>query len=175
MIALEFQPIDRGSDLFTQHKHPALQDFHHAETRVQLPDHNTTSFRHSMPEPGSLTDLLARKEKELHNIYGTLEQTLKDKEKEVCTALSSTVYVVPMSNHLTTTLFLTHRLIQCQELRARFKSLQDDFVYNLQLLEERDKELERYDVTTEELKNDVAERCMSASIFAVGTDRELKH
>ncbi|KAJ3051811.1 Coiled-coil domain-containing protein 57 [Rhizophlyctis rosea] len=81
-----------------------------------------------MPDPGSLTDLLARKEKELHNIYGTLEQTLKDKDQE------------------------------CQDLRVRFKSLQDDFVYNLQLLEERDKELERYDMTTEELRIDIAER-----------------
>ncbi|KAJ3042017.1 Coiled-coil domain-containing protein 57 [Rhizophlyctis rosea] len=81
-----------------------------------------------MPDQDTLTNLLSRKEKELRDIYGTLEQTLKEKEQE------------------------------CQELRSRFKSLQDDFVYNLGLLEERDKELERYDVTSEELRSDVHER-----------------
>ncbi|KAJ3284363.1 Coiled-coil domain-containing protein 57 [Borealophlyctis nickersoniae] len=63
----------------------------------------------------SLPDLLSQREKELRDIYATLEQKIKEKDAE------------------------------------------DDFVYNLKLLEDRDKELEQYDVATEGLKSEVHE------------------
>lgn len=34
-----------------------------------------------------------------------------------------------------------------QEEKAKFSKLKEDFKYNLKVLEERDQELERYDVT----------------------------
>lgn len=45
-----------------------------------------------------------------------------------------------------------------QELREHLASLQDDFIYNLNLLEERDKELERYETLMEGLATDIHDR-----------------
>ncbi|XP_021344290.1 coiled-coil domain-containing protein 57-like, partial [Mizuhopecten yessoensis] len=42
---------------------------------------------------------------------------------------------------------------QLQEEKAKFTKLKEDFKYNLKVLEERDKELETYDLTFSELKS----------------------
>ncbi|KAM6050387.1 coiled-coil domain-containing protein 57 isoform 2-T2 [Chlamydotis macqueenii] len=41
---------------------------------------------------------------------------------------------------------------QLQDMHEKFNKLKEDFVYNLRILEERDKELEHYDVTVTHLK-----------------------
>ncbi|TPX70043.1 hypothetical protein SpCBS45565_g02029 [Spizellomyces sp. 'palustris'] len=75
-----------------------------------------------------LQELLTHREQELRDFYNALEEKLREKGNE------------------------------CQELRTQLKSLQADFLYNLNLLEERDKELERYDSITDGLQTDVHDR-----------------
>ncbi|KND02183.1 uncharacterized protein SPPG_02672 [Spizellomyces punctatus DAOM BR117] len=75
-----------------------------------------------------LQELLTHREQELRDFYNALEEKLREKGNE------------------------------CQELRTQLKSLQDDFLYNLNLLEERDKELERSDTITDGLQTDVHDR-----------------
>ena len=80
------------------------------------------SARHA----GSLTELLQQKEKEWKEVQElrvhSLETALQEKEKH-------------LNNE-----------------KLRFKKLKEDFEYNLKLLEERDSELQRYDVLFSELK-----------------------
>ncbi|TPX59516.1 hypothetical protein PhCBS80983_g02380 [Powellomyces hirtus] len=77
---------------------------------------------------GGVQELLTYREKELRDIYAALEQRVGEKE------------------------------VQCRSLEDRLNALQDDFIYNLALLEERDKELENYDTLTEGLTTDIHDR-----------------
>ncbi|XP_062605506.1 coiled-coil domain-containing protein 57-like [Saccostrea cucullata] len=79
-----------------------------------------------MDTQGNWKELAAQKEREWKEVtelrIQTLEEALNGKEKEL------------------------------QEERAKFSKLKEDFKYNLKVLEERDQELERYDVTFTEVK-----------------------
>ncbi|KAJ3180239.1 Coiled-coil domain-containing protein 57 [Geranomyces variabilis] len=77
---------------------------------------------------GGLQELLTAREQELRELFGALEQRLGERE------------------------------LQCRSLEDQLKALQDDFVYNLSLLADRDKELESYDVLTDGLNTDVHDR-----------------
>ncbi|XP_078609551.1 coiled-coil domain-containing protein 57-like isoform X2 [Branchiostoma floridae x Branchiostoma japonicum] len=78
------------------------------------------------PPEGSLRELAEQKEREWREIQElrveTLDAAYKQKDKEL------------------------------YEEKAKFQKLKEDFKYNLRLLEERDKELERYDAVFTELK-----------------------
>ncbi|XP_078691345.1 coiled-coil domain-containing protein 57-like isoform X2 [Branchiostoma floridae x Branchiostoma belcheri] len=80
----------------------------------------------SEPPEGSLRELAEQKEREWREIQElrveTLDAAYKQKDKEL------------------------------NEEKAKFQKLKEDFKYNLRLLEERDKELERYDAVFAELK-----------------------
>ncbi|KAI8817573.1 uncharacterized protein EV422DRAFT_604303 [Fimicolochytrium jonesii] len=73
-------------------------------------------------------ELLGLREKELREIYAAMEQRLKEKE------------------------------LECHSVQERLRLLQEDFIYNLSLLEDRDRELERFDRITEGLTSDVNDR-----------------
>lgn len=79
-----------------------------------------------MDTQGNWKELAAQKEREWKEVtelrIQTLEAALSGKEKDL------------------------------QEEKAKFSKLKEDFKYNLKVLEERDQELERYDVTFSELK-----------------------
>ncbi|XP_052689655.1 coiled-coil domain-containing protein 57-like [Crassostrea angulata] len=79
-----------------------------------------------MDAQGNWKELAAQKEREWKEVtelrIQTLEAALSGKEKDL------------------------------QEEKAKFSKLKEDFKYNLKVLEERDQELERYDVTFSELK-----------------------
>ncbi|KAJ3153628.1 Coiled-coil domain-containing protein 57 [Geranomyces variabilis] len=77
---------------------------------------------------GGLQELLTAREQELRELFGALEQRLGERE------------------------------LQCRSLEDQLKVLQDDFVYNLSLLADRDNELESYDVLTDGLNTDLHDR-----------------
>ncbi|TPX38309.1 hypothetical protein SmJEL517_g00132 [Synchytrium microbalum] len=85
-----------------------------------------------MLESSGLRNLLSQKERELREVYdlnvSKLEQAVHEKDAEI------------------------------NQLKTRFQSLQDDFLYNLNLLEERDKELERFETSEDQFKTDVHDR-----------------
>eukprot|EP00058_Branchiostoma_floridae_P021601 XP_002607091.1 hypothetical protein BRAFLDRAFT_68117 [Branchiostoma floridae] len=82
--------------------------------------------RQQEPPEGSLRELAEQKEREWREIQElrveTLDAAYKQKDKEL------------------------------NEEKAKFQKLKEDFKYNLRLLEERDKELERYDAVFAEMK-----------------------
>eukprot|EP00667_Euglena_gracilis_P003937 EG_transcript_3947 len=86
----------------------------------------------SESKPSSTNALISAKQQELQELYGqeiqALQHALLQKEEEL------------------------------QQERQNFITLQEDFRYNLKLIEDRDAELERYDATTEELRRLVRER-----------------
>ncbi|KAI8921417.1 hypothetical protein DFJ77DRAFT_437456 [Powellomyces hirtus] len=90
--------------------------------------HHVTAGESRHSVGGGVQELLTYREKELRDIYAALEQRVGEKE------------------------------VQCRSLEDRLNALQDDFVYNLALLEERDKELESYDTLTEGLTTDIHDR-----------------
>eukprot|EP00961_Rhodomonas_salina_P113657 1528858-Rhodomonas_salina.1 len=65
---------------------------------------------------------------------------------------------------------ISERDKQLAELQDSFKKLKLDFQYNLQLFEERDAELERYDVAFANLKNVVRDRDAEISDLKVSAD-----
>ncbi|KAJ3158959.1 Coiled-coil domain-containing protein 57 [Geranomyces michiganensis] len=77
---------------------------------------------------GGVQELLSARELELRELFGALEQKLSERE------------------------------LQCLSLEDQLRALQDDFVYNLSLLADRDKELESYDALTDGLNTDVHDR-----------------
>ena len=81
---------------------------------------------------GPFRSLIAQKERELHDIN---EYRLKSMEEAVRTREASE-----------------------KAIRIKFKKLKDDFVFNLRLIEERDRELDKYETTCDKLKTYVRER-----------------
>ena len=81
---------------------------------------------------GPFRSLIAQKERELHDIN---EYRLKSLEEAVRTREASE-----------------------KAIRTKFKKLKDDFVFNLRLIEERDRELDKYEATCDKLKTYVRER-----------------
>jgi hypothetical protein len=81
---------------------------------------------------GPFRSLIAQKERELHDInehrLKSLEEAIRVREE-------------------------TEKM-----LRGKFKKLKDDFVFNLRLIEERDRELDKYETTCDKLKTYVRER-----------------
>eukprot|EP01138_Halocafeteria_seosinensis_P003918 gb/GECG01004004.1/.p1 GENE.gb/GECG01004004.1/~~gb/GECG01004004.1/.p1 ORF type:complete len:1089 (+),score=223.89 gb/GECG01004004.1/:1-3267(+) len=80
----------------------------------------------------TLRSLIVQKEKELHEIneyrIQSLETTLQERDKEL------------------------------QDLQSKFGRLRDDFRYNLQLIEERDKELDEAEKHSQQLQQHLAEK-----------------
>ena len=51
---------------------------------------------------------------------------------------------------------------EAKEIRGQFSKLKEDFMYNLSLIEERDRELEGFDVSIAKCKSIIKEKVMSA-------------
>ena len=81
---------------------------------------------------GPFRSLIAQKERELHDIN---EYRLKSLEEAIRVREETET-----------------------SLRGKFKKLKDDFVFNLRLIEERDRELDKYETTCDKLKTYVRER-----------------
>ena len=84
------------------------------------------------PTDGPFRSLIAQKERELHDIN---EYRLKSLEEAV-----------------------QNREASEQAIRTKFKKLKEDFIFNLRLIEERDRELDKYESTCDKLKTYVRER-----------------
>lgn len=111
-------------------------------------------------DQADLRELVLNKEKELHYLYNLnlskLEQQLNQKENEVG-AWKSAIYcaekLYPFFNSR-----ISFYYNQERESRQRFLTLQEDFLYNLKLLEERDKEIERLEESVVRLGSQVNEK-----------------
>lgn len=91
-----------------------------------------TSINTGVAQDGPFRSLIAQKERELHDIN---EYRLKSLEEAVRAREDSE-----------------------KAIRVKFKKLKDDFVFNLRLIEERDRELDKYETTCDKLKTYVRER-----------------
>ena len=98
---------------------------------IPLPPNRSPSSL-SAAVSGPFRSLIAQKEKELHDIneyrLQTIEETLRKREASEAA------------------------------IRKKFNDLKADFVFNLRLIEERDRELDKYESTCEKLKAYVRER-----------------
>ncbi|XP_022315255.2 coiled-coil domain-containing protein 57-like [Crassostrea virginica] len=97
-----------------------------------------------MDTKGNWKELAAQKEREWKELtelrIETLEEALNGKEKEL------------------------------QEEKAKFSKLKEDFKYNLKVLEERDQELERYDITFSDLKTQLNVKTAEISELKIQLD-----
>ncbi|KAJ3019056.1 hypothetical protein HKX48_002408 [Thoreauomyces humboldtii] len=99
-----------------------------SNTKVAASVTNTVAAAAALRKSAGVQELLGIRERELRDIYAALEQRNLEKEAH------------------------------CHSLEERLKALQDDFFYNIGLLEDRDRELERYDSMTEGLTTDIHDR-----------------
>ncbi|CAJ1080580.1 coiled-coil domain-containing protein 57 [Xyrichtys novacula] len=79
-------------------------------------------------------------ESHAHSDLGDLEAQLASKEKEWKELQAARVHQLESA--------LRKAQEECSSLRERYQQMKEDFQFNLALLDERDKELERYDVVT---------------------------
>ena len=93
---------------------------------------SSTTATATSPTDGPFRSLIAQKERELHDIN---EYRLKSLEEAV-----------------------QNREASEQAIRTKFKKLKEDFIFNLRLIEERDRELDKYESTCDKLKTYVRER-----------------
>ncbi|XP_064640433.1 coiled-coil domain-containing protein 57-like isoform X2 [Lineus longissimus] len=99
--------------------------------------------RPGLPDESALRDLAEQKEKEwreIQELSQTLEAGYKDKEK------------------------------QLNEEKSRFQKLKEDFKYNLKLIDERDKELERYEKIFQDCKLTLIHKSAEVSDLKIKID-----